>query len=136
MCKEQNSQNQEYRKQKEFLIVFLVAAAFGFCIWAFSPFFTGHKEPWDAEYPFYLFVSAIGGIVFGTLAPKHIVACYLGAWLGQVLAFGTLPGLDRGWLLLAIITTGIGSLRVLIFAFIGSLIRRLIEQVVRKLKKK
>jgi hypothetical protein len=123
----------EQRKlQERKFVVFFVAATFGFCIWAFSPLLTGHNEPWDSEYPFYILVSLGGGVGLGLLAPRYITACYLGVWFGQVIACGVLPGLDRGWLVLGIVTTGIGSLLALIGMVIGSVIRKLIEKIEKK----
>jgi hypothetical protein len=102
------------------------AAVLGFGIWAVSPILTGQREPWDSEYPFYLLASLIGGGVLGALTPKHLLHCYAGAWFGQVVALAVLPGLDRGWLLLGVMTTAVGSLLILLGAVLGRVVRHLV----------
>lgn len=102
----------------------LVAAALGFSLWAVSPILTGHAEPWDSEQPLYLVYSVLSGLALGWFAPRHLLRIYLGFWIGQIVALATLPGLDRGWLLLGVMTTAIGSLLVLGAAALGRLIRR------------
>jgi hypothetical protein len=105
------------------------AAVLGFGIWALSPILTGQHEPWDSQYPFYSLASLIGGGVLGALAPKRLVYCYAGAWSGQVVALAVLPGLDRGWLLLGVMTTAVGSLLILVGAVIGRAVRQLVGRL-------
>jgi hypothetical protein len=105
----------------------VVAAALGFGIWAASPTLTGHAEPWDSQYPFYSLTSLIGGGVLGFSSPA-LLRCYVGAWFGQVLALAILPGLDRGWLLLGVMTTAVGSLLVLLGAVVGRAIRSAVSR--------
>ncbi len=99
-------------------------AALGFGIWAASPALTGQAEPWDADFPYYLTTSVIGGAALGLLFPRHLLRSYFGAWSGQFLAFAVLPDLDRDWLPLSVVTTAIGSLLILLGAAIGRLPRQ------------
>jgi hypothetical protein len=103
--------------------VIVGAAALGFGIWAASPALTGHAEPWDAQHPYYSLASLIGGGFLGFLS-RAVVRCYVGAWLGQVIALAVLPGLDRGWILLGVMTTAVGSLLILLGAAGGYALRR------------
>jgi hypothetical protein len=103
------------------------AAALGFGIWASSPVLTGHAEPWDSEHAFYSVALLIGGSVLGLLRSRHLLLCYLGAWSGQVVALAVLPGLDRGWLLLGVITTAMGSVWILPGAVAGRVFRRAVD---------
>lgn len=105
------------------------AAALGFGIWASSPILTGFAEPWDSPNPFYSLTSLVGGAVLGFLAPKHLLLCYFGAWLGQVIALAVLPGLDRGWLLLGVMSTAVGSVLILVGAVIGKAVRLLVSRL-------
>lgn len=111
--------------------VFIISAIFGFCIWAL-PILKYHSEPWDVGGQSYLIVSIAGGFILGMLAPRYFAVCYLGAWLGQVLACGVLPGIDHAWLMLGVLTTGIGSILVLVGAIIGSMIINSIEPPEKK----
>jgi hypothetical protein len=103
-------------------IAFAVAVIFGFGVWAASPYVVGRREPWDANFPFYSVILIVTGLIVGWLLPRKIWLCFLGVWLGQVFALAVLPGGQSGWLLLGIITTGLGSLISLIGWLIGSFI--------------
>ena len=100
------------------------SALLGFGIWAASPSLTGVAEPWDAEFPYYSLTAVIGGAVVGWAFPRLWLWVVPGAWLGQVIGLGVLPGLDRGWLLLGVFTTGIGSLFFLPGAAFGAFLGR------------
>ena len=106
------------------LISTIAAGILGFGIWAASPALTGVPEPWDSEYPYYLVLSIVGGGTLGFFYSKHLLFCYVGAWSGQIVALAVLPGLDRGWILLGVMTTAIGSLLILLGAVIGWLLRK------------
>ena len=115
------------------LIAVAASAAFGFMIWAVSPTLTGFHEPWDSELPFYSATSLVGGSILGFFLHRHPMFLYLGAWWGQVVALAVLPGLDRGWLLLGVITTAVGSTLTLLGGMIGRVVRlmgrqRLVER--------
>ncbi len=64
------------------LAVSTVSAAL---IWALSPLLAGHREPWDADGPYYVLALVVAGAAAGVLAPRPWWAHYLGAWLGQLL---------------------------------------------------
>ena len=97
-----------------------LSAVFMFLVWASSPLIFGVREPWDTGYPFYSVASVTGGIVIGLVFRKKIASCFLGAWVGQVLALVLLPGGDITWLLLGFVTTALGSLFLVLGVFIGS----------------
>ena len=66
------------------VLAFVVAAVTGALIWAASPWLTGQREPWDAEFPFYFAALLVAGVIAGVLAPKPLWAHYLGAFIGQL----------------------------------------------------
>ncbi len=70
-------------KQRAWLTL-AVAAALGASVWALSPWLVGHREPWDADGPFYVIALALAGLVAGSIAPRPLWAHYLGAFLGQL----------------------------------------------------
>ncbi len=102
----------------------------GFLIWALSPSLLGEAEPWDSPYPFYSIVLFSGGALIALLNGKSHPLCGPGVWLGQVIALCTLPGIDRGWIMLGIFTTALGSL----FAVLGNVIIGLIGAFLRWLQ--
>jgi hypothetical protein len=63
---------------------FLLSAALGAAVWAFSIFLTGKDEPWDAEGLYYLVALGIAGAIAGAAVPDHLGAHYIGAFSGQV----------------------------------------------------
>jgi hypothetical protein len=64
-------------------LAFMTAAVTSALVWAASPWLTGQREPWDAEFPFYL-ALLVAGAVTGGLVPKPLWAHYLGSFLGQL----------------------------------------------------
>ena len=62
----------------------VVAATTSALIWALSPLITGHREPWDAAWPFYWLALLIGGAISGAVIPKPLRAHYLGSLMGQL----------------------------------------------------
>ena len=66
------------------VLVLMVAAVTSALVWAASPWLTGQREPWDAEFPFYFVALLVAGAVAGTAAPKPLWAHYLGSLLGQL----------------------------------------------------
>lgn len=89
----------------------LLAFAIGFGLWASAPLLVGRREPWDAELPFYYTgLMLLGGGAVGAAFPGRVGCAFLGFWVGQAVAFLVLPGHDRGWAWLGLITTGLGSL--------------------------
>ena len=93
-----------------------------FLVWAASPWLFAVAEPWDAAYPFYTLAALLGGALLG-LRFRAPIPSFLGAWAGQVLALLVLPGHDRSWLMLGVVTTAIGSLLVLAGSLPGTLLR-------------
>jgi hypothetical protein len=52
-------------------------------VWALSVPLTGNAEPWDAEGVYYFLALAIAGALSGAIIPKHLLAQYIGAVIGQ-----------------------------------------------------
>ena len=65
------------------LVAILVAAGLSALVWALSVPFTGHREPWDAEGPYYLVALAVLGATSGALVPRPLWGHYVGAVAGQ-----------------------------------------------------
>lgn len=63
---------------------FAIAAVTSALIWAASPWLTGQREPWDADFPFYPAALLLAGAIAGGLAPKPLWAHYAGAVTGQL----------------------------------------------------
>ena len=62
----------------------VIAAATSALVWASAPWLTGQREPWDAEFPFYVVALLVAGAVAGGLTPKPLWAHYLGSFIGQL----------------------------------------------------
>ena len=71
-------------KSRSAMLAFATAAFTCALVWVASPWFTGRREPWDAEPPFYFSGLMIAGAVSGALTPRPIWALYLGAIAGQL----------------------------------------------------
>jgi hypothetical protein len=71
-------------KSRAPVLAFATAALTCALVWAASPWLTGRREPWDADFPFYISGLMIAGAVAGTLTPRPIWALYLGAIVGQL----------------------------------------------------
>jgi hypothetical protein len=100
------------------------AFLFGFGLWASAPWLVGTREPWDAEMPYYYTgAMLLGGATLGLAFPRRFVIAYLGMWIGQAIAMLVLPGHDRAWAYLGIVTTGAGSLIGLGGYLAGSVMR-------------
>jgi hypothetical protein len=65
-------------------LAFVSALVTSALVWAISPWLTGQREPWDAEFPYYLLALLVAGVIAGGLAPKPLWAHYLGAFIGQL----------------------------------------------------
>ncbi len=63
---------------------FIVAAVTSAMIWGASPWLTGKREPWDADFLFYVVALLLAGGISGALAPKPPWAHYLGSIVGQL----------------------------------------------------
>lgn len=72
------------RMEKPATLAFAVAVATSALVWTVSPWITGQREPWDAEFPFYLVALLVAGAIAGGLVPKPLWAHYLGAFIGQL----------------------------------------------------
>jgi hypothetical protein len=66
------------------VLAFVVAAVTSALVWFSSPWLTGRREPWDAEFPFYVVALLVAGAVAGALTPKPLWAHYLGSFVGQL----------------------------------------------------
>jgi hypothetical protein len=112
-------------RRSKWLAPGLGAALLTFFIWASSPLLFAQVEPWDTPYPFYSITAFLGGGLLGyRFRGGALLPLFLGAWVGQVVALLSLPGQDRTWFMLGVVTTGIGSLVVLAGAALGALIHR------------
>lgn len=101
----------------------LAGAALGFALWLASPLVTGHAEPWDGEFPFYLPVMLAGGAVAGGALPRRAGAFFLGLWLGQVLAIALLPGHGSNWFPIGAVSTAVGAALALPTYLVASYVR-------------
>jgi hypothetical protein len=102
----------------------LGGALLTFFIWASSPLLFAQAEPWDTPYPFYSITAFFGGCLLGfRFRGGALLPSFIGAWVGQVVALAALPGHDRTWFGLGVVTTGVGSLVVLAGALVGALVR-------------
>jgi hypothetical protein len=110
-------------KERASAILLVGSAMLGFALWGLSPILTGHREPWDAEFPYYIPGMLMGGAVLGAAFPWRLGPCFVGAWIGQCVAVIVLPSLGASWLILGFITTAAGSLVAVVGAVIGALIR-------------
>ena len=106
-------------RRSQFILLF--AAMVGFLVWALSPRLFGASEPWDSSIFAYVSVMVATGLVSGLLCTEGemLLLGYCGIWFGQALALAVLPGFQRGWLLLGVITTAIGSLPTFVGAAAG-----------------
>jgi hypothetical protein len=103
------------------------AFIFGLGLWASAPWLVGTREPWDAEFPFYYTgLMLFGGAALGAAFPRHSATAFVGIWVGQLMASLALPGHDRTWAHLGVVTTGVGSLIGLGGHLVGSLLRVLL----------
>lgn len=66
-------------------LTFLLASATAAVVWALSPWFTGHKEPWDAPGVYYAAALLLAGMLSGLINSRPLWAHFLGAIFGQVL---------------------------------------------------
>ena len=107
---------------------FAYSASIGFLLWALSTIVFRVAEPWDSEYPAYTITMLTAGLALGLGIPRRLalVFGYVGAWLGQVTALAVLPSFPKSWLLLGIISTGIGSFLLPLGIALGLGIRLLI----------
>jgi hypothetical protein len=102
----------------------LGAAALMFGLWAGAPGLLGVLEPWDTDYPVYATAALLAGAALGYLSRGALLALFLGAWFGQIVALVALPGHDRSWLFLGVLTTGLGSLVVVAGGAVGGWLRK------------
>jgi hypothetical protein len=58
----------------------------GLILWAASPALTGHTEPWDGDFGWYLAVLLAVGFCAGVAFPKSFWAAPVGVYFGQAVA--------------------------------------------------
>jgi hypothetical protein len=103
-------------------LVILIAGLISSAIWALSPSFTGHREPWDADSYYYVAALLSGGLISGLTVPRTLWAHYVGSLLGQMgfallfIQAGSLFVVGLGFLLMS-------SLLFLASAFVGTRLR-------------
>ncbi len=100
-------------------LAFMVAAVTSALVWAASPWLTGQREPWDAEFPFYIVALLVAGAVAGALAPKPLWAHYLGSFIGQLGYETVFLKLGPLFVLGAVFLLGYGLVFVAAASFMG-----------------
>mgnify|MGYP001563853319 CR=1 FL=1 len=65
--------------------IFMLSIGLGLLIWTLSPMLAGHREPWDAQGPYYMVSLFIAGLVPALIEPKRFWVWPIGVYLGQVL---------------------------------------------------
>lgn len=63
----------------------MLSIGFGLLIWALSPILACHREPWDAEGPYYMISLFIAGLVPALIEPRQFWIWPIGVYLGQIL---------------------------------------------------
>jgi hypothetical protein len=66
------------------IIAVILAFIAGIFIWALSPEFTGHEEPWDGDLTYFISSLFISGVIFGVIQPVKIWRWLLALLLGQL----------------------------------------------------
>ena len=69
------------------LLLFGLSLLLGSLIWFLSAPLTGHREPWDADLPFYHCALVAAGFIPACFSARRFWLWAVGAWLGQVIAF-------------------------------------------------
>ena len=115
------------RQPRAFFLFLLYGFVVGFLLWALSEPLWGVAEPWDTGCPYYSVAMVCTGLVLGFAGARTMAPATIGVWLGQVAALVVLPSFDKGWLLLGVITTGLGSLIFFFGVIVGWLARELIR---------
>jgi hypothetical protein len=93
-------------------LTFGLAAVLGAAVWLFSPWITGHTEPWDGDGTYYFGALALTGLIAGITSPKPTWALYSGVFFGQLVYL--LLALKIGPLVLI----GVGTLLVCSVLFV------------------
>lgn len=87
---------------------FAFGALAGIVLWVASSAITGHKEPWDGDFGFYLCYLLVIGFLAGLAVPRYFWACPVGLYVGQALSmlllleFGSLAPLGLFFVLPAV----------------------------------
>jgi hypothetical protein len=71
--------------RRQALLLLGIGTLAGLAIWVFSPWITGHAEPWDAEAPIWLYSWIAVAVVGGLIGRIRGVCLPLGYALGQML---------------------------------------------------
>lgn len=69
------------------LLLFGLSLLLGSLIWFLSAPLTGHREPWDADPPFYHCALVAAGFIPACFSALRFWLWAVGVWLGQVIAF-------------------------------------------------
>ena len=70
--------------------MFGLAVILGALIWLLSPLFTGQREAWDAQSPYYDCALLLAGFLPACLSARRFWLWAVAAWLGQLAAFAFL----------------------------------------------
>lgn len=73
------------RSQRAAMLLLASGVALGVGVWVFSPWLTGHVEPWDAERPIWIASWLAIGFVGGCTGRVRGLLLVLGYALGQML---------------------------------------------------
>ena len=90
-------------------------------VWIFSSHFTGHPEPWDGSFSYYLGTLFLAGFISALIAPLPVWGHYLGVVLGQV-AYMVLSG-GGALILLGIAFASLWSISALFGAALALAVR-------------
>ena len=94
-------------------LTIIIAAALAASVWLFSSQFTGHPEPWDGNFGYYIGGLLLSGLISALINPLPAWGHYVGIVVGQV-AYMILNGPGE-FLALGIIFVAVYSL----IAFVG-----------------
>ena len=67
--------------------LFSLSMLMGALIWFLSPLLTGHREPWDANSPFYPLALVTAGFIPACFSARRFWIWAVGVGLGQMIAF-------------------------------------------------
>lgn len=116
---------------------FMLAMVLGALIWVASPIFTGHKEPWDENGPYYLIALVSAGVVVGWLEPRCSWLWPVAIYLGQfatiiVLMWATPPSGADFFFPAGAVVLAAYSMLSLLGSVVGATIRRFIGPPARQ----
>ncbi len=103
------------------IIAITISGILAALVWAFSKHFTGHAEPWDGSFSYYLGGLFLAGFLSALVTPLPVWGHYLGAVTGQV-AYMILSG-GGAFILLGIGFASLWSIAALFGAALALVVR-------------